>query len=322
MTEESKISSENDQGNLKMDNKTKNDQNHLEMDKMITKSDQTSSINISKSQINKKLHPGFCAKCGSYVGGFPKCHWCHSTMPHAPQLRLGRFLALMITIGGLILMGMYASIEPAPTVNIGALGPTFSNGNLIIEGEITNIDYFEPADRSWKSLRFTVTDSTGSIEVKAYTETINEMIQTQNTPALGEECSVRGSYYIRGEEQYILLDNCDYFITSREISFHLTSDELLNSYALSPNSYLGEWAQINGTITYIGTNGYYFDLDNSIRIYFPEYARAFSSDSTFTYIEGDVVSIEGIIHEYDNKPELHLARTGDINYISHGGESI
>jgi DNA/RNA endonuclease YhcR with UshA esterase domain len=294
----------------------------------MTDSDK-SDFSIKKTKIKSKdkspipkNKPGFCSKCGAYVGAFPKCHWCYEPMPHAPELKLGRILALIMTIAGLIMIGMYASIEPAPNVRIADLGPTYSNANLIIKGNITNIDYYEPDDGSWKSLRFTVDDGSGSIEVKAYTETIDKMIFSGNTPALGETCSVRGSFYIRGDEKYILLGNNEYFITSREINHFLNASTLASLYSSKPQQYRGDWAQLNGTITYIGNDGVYFDLDNSVRIYFPEYVRVFSINSTFTFIEGDRVSIEGIIHDYNGKPELHLARAEDISFISHGGQIV
>ncbi|MBD3351293.1 MAG: hypothetical protein GF364_07380 [Candidatus Lokiarchaeota archaeon] len=267
-----------------------------------------------------KTPPGYCPKCGAYVGAFYSCSECGAKMPHGTKLRILQFLTVAFLILGLIGLGIYSGINPAPKVNIGDISETWSNGIVTIEGNVTNIDYREASDGTWKTLIFTVEDQTGKIDVKAYTETVNEMIDELNTPAIGDVCTVRGSIYIRGDELYLLIDSSTYFTPIREVDLYYNSTNLYDLFVANPTSVEGKRVEVNGTISYIDSEMTFFELDEVVRIYYPEYVRLFSPDQTVTIVEGSVVNVTGIIEDYYGTLEVLPASTADIEVIEYGGE--
>ncbi|MHA1339717.1 MAG: hypothetical protein ACTSRZ_06185 [Promethearchaeota archaeon] len=273
------------------------------------------------SQKLTKVDPGYCPKCGAYVGGFYSCPVCKAKMPHGTRLRVTQILTVILVVLGLLGISFYAQIDPAPYVDIGDLGPTYANGTITIKGNITNIDYREASDGSWKTLIFTVTDNTGSIDVKAYTETTEQMIEAHNTPAIGDQCEVRGSVYIKGEDMYLLLDASDYFKPIRIIDLEINATDLYNGFQSNKENYLGKRVKVNGTVSKIGSDYSYFDLDYQVRIYFPDYVRAFSPDTTLTIIKGDYVQVEGVVSEYYGQIEVLPSTLYDIEIITSGGGS-
>lgn len=273
---------------------------------------------IKKQSIKEKPKPGYCANCGAYVGAFYSCPWCHTKMPHGTRLRTMQYVSIVAVIFGIVGLGIYASIDPAPLVNIGDIGPTYSNGTVTIQGQVTNIDYRVASDESWKTLIFTVTDDTGSIDVKAYTDQTDEMIENHNTPAIGDDCKVRGSIYIRGDELYLLIDTSDNYEYERPVSLTANATELFNLYNATPSEYLGIRVKVTGEVTHVGSS--FFELDNITRIYFPDYVRAFAPDVTITVYEGDTVEVVGFTDQYYDTLEVLPGSMYDISILISGGE--
>ncbi len=272
-------------------------------------------------QRGKEKRPGFCPKCGAYSGAFYRCPVCRTKMPHGTRLRFMQVAIILGAISGLVVLGFFARINPAPLVNIGDIGPTYSNGSVTIKGNITGIDFQVANDNSWRTLIFTVNDSTGAIDVKAYTETADEMIAAHNTPAIGDQCSVRGSVYVKGTDLYLLLEASAYFQPSRPLDFTLNATTLATLYNATPADYLNKRAKVNGTVTYVGADGSYFDLDDVIRVYFPDYVRQFSPSTSISVIAGDIVWVTGLVAEYYSSMELLPATMFEIEITYHGGAS-
>ncbi|MHA1337458.1 MAG: OB-fold nucleic acid binding domain-containing protein [Promethearchaeota archaeon] len=266
-----------------------------------------------------EARPGFCPNCGAYVGAFYSCPECGSKMPHGTRLRVTQITSFVAVIIGIIGLSIYAQIEPAPLVNIGDIGPTYSNGVVIIEGTITNIDYREASDESWRMVIFTVEDNTGSIDVKVYTEATNDLIKEKNTPAIGDKCRVRGTVYIKGEDMYLILEASYYLTIIREIDYSLTAKQLYQYYNSTPDQYLGKRVEVTGEVTYVGGDGSYFDLDDVIRIYFPDYVREFAPNVSISVIVGDQIKVVGIVQEYYDIVEVLPGSMYDFEIISHGG---
>ncbi len=272
-------------------------------------------------QRGNETRPGFCPKCGAYAGAFYRCPVCRAKMPHGTKLRFMQVAIVIGAIFGLVVLGFYARINPAPLVNIGDIGPTYSNGSVTIQGNITGIDYRVASDNSWRTLIFTVTDSTGAIDVKAYTETTDAMIAAHNTPAIGDQCTIRGSVYVKGTDLYLLLEASAYFQPNRPLDFTLNATTLETLYNATPGDYLNKRAKVNGTVTFVGTDGSYFDLDGKVRVYFPDYVRQFSPSTTISVIAGDIVWVTGVIAEYYDTLELLPATMFEIEITYHGGGS-
>ncbi len=281
---------------------------------------QNSQSNLPE-QRGKNSRPGFCPKCDAYAGAFYRCPVCRAKMPHGTKLRFMQVAVIVGAISGLIVLGFYARINPAPLVNIGDIGPTYSNGSVTIQGSITGIDYRVASDNSWRTLIFTVNDSTGAIDVKAYTETTDAMITAHNTPAIGDQCTVRGSVYVKGTDLYLLLEVSAYFQPIRPLDFTLNATTLESLYDANPGDYINKRAKVNGTVTYVGESGSYFDLDGKVRVYFPDYVQQFSPSTIITVIAGDIVWVTGLIAEYYDTLELLPATMFEIDITYHGGGS-
>ncbi|MFO8017375.1 MAG: hypothetical protein R6U96_01970 [Promethearchaeia archaeon] len=273
------------------------------------------------SSEKNKNKPGYCPKCGAYVGAFYSCPYCGAKMRHGTRLRILQIGTVIILIIGILGISHYAQIEPAPNVNIGDIGPTYSYGIVTIEGDITNIDYNVADDESWSMLIFTVEDETGSIKVKAYTETTEEIIEDKNTPALNDHCKVRGSIYIRGDDLYLNLESSSHFKSVRKVDFSTTPLELSDKYNESASDVVGKRVKINGTVTWVDNDNAYFTLDGLVTVYFPNYVREFSPDRSLSLVDGDIIEVEGIVQEYYGAPEIIPASLYDVEIINDGGSS-
>lgn len=276
---------------------------------------------VKEPYAKNKDKPGFCPECGAYVGAFYSCQYCGARTKHGPKLRALQIGTVIALILGLIGISFFAQADPAPKVNIGDIGPTYSYGVVTIEGDITDIDYTVAQDESWSMLIFTVEDGTGSIEVRAYTDTTKELIEKRNTPALKDHCEVRGSIYIRGDDLYLNLDSSSHFKPTREIDFSTSPVELSEKYNESASEVIGKRVKINGTVSWVDPNNAYFTLNGLITVYFPDYIRSFSPDKSLTVIQGDIIEIEGIVEEYYGEPEIIPASLYDVNIINEGGSS-
>ena len=242
---------------------------------------------------------------------------CRTRMPHGIKLRVLQIGSIFAVIFGLMVISSYAQIDPAPKVDIGDIGPTYSNGIVTIEGEIINIDYYVADDESWKMLVFTVEDNTGSIDVKMYTETTDELIKEKNTPAIGDECTVRGSIYIRGEELYLILESSSHLDIDRPIDLKGTALEFYDIYINDPSKILEKRVRVKGNVSWVEES--YFDLDSKVRIYFPDYVKDFAPNADIEVIVGDVVKVIGITQEWYGMLEVLPPTMYDVEILSHGG---
>lgn len=282
-----------------------------------------SEIKKSRGSGQKLQVPaGYCPKCGAYVGAFYRCTECRSKMPHGKRLRILQGATLIGLILGLFAISIMARVNPAPSVSIGDIGPTYSNGIVTITGNVTNIDYRVASDESWKMIIFSVEDQTASIDIKAYTEVADAMIEDHNTPAIGDDCNVRGSVFVRGDELYLYLDSSDYYDPIRTVDYYMTSTELNASYEMSPETYQDKRVMVNGNVTYVGGDGSFIELDESIRIYFPEYVRDFSPDASVSVLAGDEVNVTGIIDEYYGIVEVLPPTMYEVEILSQGGSGV
>lgn len=277
---------------------------------------------ISEKQRRLDVPPGYCPKCGAYVGAFYRCTECRSKMPHGNRLRILQVVTLIGLVISLIGIGLLARSNPAPTVSIGEIGPTYSNGIVTVSGNVTNIDYRVASDESWRMIIFTITDTTGSIDIKAYTEVTDEMIEEHNTPAIGDDCSVKGSVFVRGDELYLYLDASSYFTPIRTVDYVMTSEQLNSSYRTAPGQYNGKRVTVEGNVTYVSSGGTFIELDESVRVYFPNYVREFAPEAGISVVAGDEINVTGVVDDYYGLVEVLPPTMYEVNIISEGGSGV
>ncbi len=272
-----------------------------------------------------KNKPGYCPNCGAYVGGYPRCDECRDKMPHAKRLQIARVSSILIMIVGLIGLGFYAQKDPAPLVKIGDIGPTYSYGTVTISGNITNIDYRVADDDSWRMLIMDVDDGSGTIEVKAFTEVVREMINEENTPAEGDSCDIRGTVNIKGNEKYVLLGSSMHFRPERTpvVDDYFTAEELSDSHADDSSPYLNEWVRVRGNVTYVNDDSKIIELDGILTIYVPKQVQDFSPNSVWNFTANTEIEVIGRVKEYYGDLEVVPAHMSDIEVLGYvGGGNI
>ncbi len=272
-----------------------------------------------------KVKPGFCPKCGAYVGAFYSCKWCGTTMPHGKRLRAFQLISVIGIIIGLIALGVYAQTDPAPTVQIGDIGPTYANATVTINGEITGIDYYEADDDSWKILILTVNDGTGSIDVKAYSEVVDGLILHggDNTPAIGDNCSIRGGIYVKGDDLHLMLESYLFLKISREIEFPTDGSSYnATDFVGIYSSHLNERVNITGEVGEVNTDDSYFILNTTagvenIKVSVPNYVKIFNPEMTLNVLTGQIVTVAGICGEYKvGGPQIVPSSLKDIRGVA------
>ncbi|TXT64054.1 MAG: hypothetical protein BAJALOKI1v1_620005 [Promethearchaeota archaeon] len=278
----------------------------------------------SQSEANKnKGKPGFCPNCGAYVGAFTRCSVCRAKMPHSTKLKIIQIASILGVIFGLVMIGIYAQQDPAPNVSIADIGRTYSNANISIEGKITDVGFYQADDFSWRMLILTVSDVVGwgSIEVKIFTETVDELIQTRNIPVVGDYCEIRGSIYIKGSDMYLNLESSSYLKLYRITEFP-TNGEPINAIEFYDvyEEHIGERVYVNGTVEYVNSEYFFFYINtnhtNDLRVSISDYVRLFSPWISLNVIAGEIVEVKGTLGEYaEGIPEILPSSENDIKIV-------
>jgi hypothetical protein len=279
------------------------------------------------SSVNKGK-PGYCPQCGAYVGAFPRCPVCRAKMPHANKLRIVQIASILGVIIGLVMIGVYASQNPAPTVSIGDIGRTYSNANITIEGKITDVSFYQADDFSWRMLIIEVSDVTGwnTITVKAFTDTVDELISTRNLPVAGDFCRIRGSIYIKGSDMYLNLESSSYLDIFRIVEFPADGEPIsaIEFYDVY-EEHIGERVFVNGTVEYVNSELMFFYINtnrtNDLRVAYSNYVKLFNPGISLNLVNEMIVEVKGTVSEYaEGIPQINPSSETDINVTGWAGD--
>ncbi len=131
-----------------------------------------------------------CPSCDRYTGPAAKCPYCNTNAGSVPVIRLLRIIAIILSLGGLVLL--YAAVrhrEP-PLITVNQVTPSMNFAHVRVAGEIQRPPY---VSEDGQYAAFTVNDGTGQIRVAAYRAVASGLVHEHGLPHQGDQVEVRGN---------------------------------------------------------------------------------------------------------------------------------
>jgi hypothetical protein len=134
-----------------------------------------------------------CPGCGRFIGPAMSCPYCGADAGGRLPLRICRWLAVLLGVGGLALLYMAAVRHPVPVVRIGDLGPTMNYAVVKIGGVAGAAPYIARDSDPPDYVSFPVDDGTGRITVFAGKPLAARLVAQSLLPARGDALQVTGT---------------------------------------------------------------------------------------------------------------------------------
>jgi len=143
---------------------------------------------------------GDCPSCGRYVGPYDACPYCGAALSGRTPIRRLKVAALIMALGGLLLLWLLATQTDVPSVEIGQANAMMNLAYVRVQGLVTRPPAYDPETGYFS---FWLADETGELHVAAYRNETRALIDQGHTPALGDRVSVEGTLRVR--EDFISL---------------------------------------------------------------------------------------------------------------------
>jgi len=152
---------------------------------------------------------GVCRACDRYIGAVNVCPYCDERVVRPLPLRVLRFAALALAIGGLVILYAAARIRDRPTVRVDSLTPLMNYAPVNVQGTVDRNPYVgrdENGEVDYASFR--VHDGSGWIRVATYGGAARALVDSEVFPSKGDEVNVTGKLQFsqEGEPKLRLAD--------------------------------------------------------------------------------------------------------------------
>ena len=133
---------------------------------------------------------GDCPSCGRYVGPYDACPYCGAALSGRTPIRRLKVAALILALGGLLLLWLLATRTDVPTVEVSQANAMMNLAYVRVQGLVTRPPSYDPETGYFS---FWLADETGELHVAAYRNETRALIDQGHTPALGDRVSVEGT---------------------------------------------------------------------------------------------------------------------------------
>jgi DNA/RNA endonuclease YhcR with UshA esterase domain len=250
-----------------------------------------------------------CESCGKFVGAYARCPYCGATHHRRLSIRFIRIFALVVGIGGVLLIWLAARGIKAPVMRVEEIGPTNSFAYIRIEGNNTNTRIYDDGGVS-----FTVDDGTGTIGVRAYRDVGKGLQTAGRVPSPGDRVAAEGTINLRGDSIQMIVNSPEKVWVER------MTPEAVPIINLD-DSYVEQKVLIEGRI--IGTRKFnkgssitISDGTGTIDVVIWDTNRKALGDKEKLLEEGRTVQIQGKVGKYRDKPQLELTFPSDVQEVS------
>jgi uncharacterized OB-fold protein len=161
-----------------------------------------------RQELNNSLGITHCPACGRYVGPLEICSYCRHHIKRPWTVLLLKYGSVLASVLGLFCLYSYGITRGNPEVRIGDLQKTSNYAYVRLHGQVSGIPRaFENDDGEPTTLDFTVNDGSGSLSVKAYRDAALRLISAGKIPFLMDSVMIEGSYQVRGDNAFIILNS-------------------------------------------------------------------------------------------------------------------
>lgn len=134
-----------------------------------------------------------CGCCGRFIGAELTCPYCGADAQGRTPVKVLRFLALFLAVGGLSALLAYARQSPVPLVRAAELRPGMSMAHVRVEGTVASAPRVSGGRNGPAYVNFEVDDGSGRITVTASRDTARALIDAPGAlPRRGDRAAVRG----------------------------------------------------------------------------------------------------------------------------------
>jgi len=153
-----------------------------------------------------------CSYCGKPAGELTLCVNCGAELHKRITIK-----PLVLMVGILIVVGVVlthrATFREISVVQLGDLTEAYDREYVWVQGTVFTTPVYDPPPRA--SLRFHITDGTGSIEVRAYSPNAEILARENKIPNVGDNVSLFGMVSARLGRIQIVVDNAVKFYLER-----------------------------------------------------------------------------------------------------------
>ncbi|MDD5557920.1 MAG: OB-fold nucleic acid binding domain-containing protein [bacterium] len=127
-----------------------------------------------------------CPSCGKFVGAYERCPYCGTELKKRMSIVFFKRAALVVAIGGLLLLWFTATRLKAPLIKVGEITPGYNNAVVEVSGKVVSARMTQE-----DGVSFMLDDGTGTVKCQAFRGR-RQMRESGNLPHAGDEVSVVG----------------------------------------------------------------------------------------------------------------------------------
>lgn len=277
------------------------------------------STNETLSQEELYKQQTTCPSCGRFVGTYTRCPYCQALTQKRLSIRIFKYISVIISTLGLVLLLFFARNVKTPEVKISDLGPLSNFAHVRVVGTVSKSFGIHP---KWKSLGFILSQGTGAsrktIRISAYSKVAKKIQKEGLIPNKGDIVSVEGQVRFQKDSPSLLINAPEFLSiirrsTSKKHAFKLKK--------ITPNEVtpklLGRFVNVTGSViaNKVFDSGALITLDNG-KSGLPIWIPKENLSSNFSLNPGDLISVTGKIETFKEKLELKVNRKKSLKLIS------
>ncbi len=249
-----------------------------------------------------------CASCGKFVGAYARCPYCGTKHGRRFSIRFFRGFALIVGLGGTLLIYLAARGIKAPLIKIADIGPTNSFAYVRVEGEDISTRIYEDG-----GVLFRIDDGTGTLMIRAYGDMGKKLLAQDRIPGPGDRVSVEGTLQLR--ENFVqMIVNVPTKVRIERVVPELTAianldDDYMDEKVLVEGKIVGERKFPKGSSFTVSDGTGTIDVtvwDSNLKM--------FGARKDLLEL-GKNVLIQGMLGKYRDKFQVGLAFPGDIEEL-------
>jgi len=154
-----------------------------------------------------------CPNCERYIGPVSKCPYCDADAEKPPFVKLLRWFAVILAVGGLGLLYMVAIHRNIPLTRVADITPTMNYAYVRITGKVTRRPYVAKDNRK---VSFMLADESGEIRVEAFGNAAAQIVEQNCVPVKWSRVEVIGSLSVPAGRDPKLYVRSSEHISSKE----------------------------------------------------------------------------------------------------------
>jgi DNA/RNA endonuclease YhcR with UshA esterase domain len=268
-----------------------------------------------EERYQKETH---CPSCGRFTGVYTRCPYCQALIEKRLSIRVFKWVAVLTSTVGLMLLLFYAKHVQTPEVKISELGPLSNFAHVRIQGEVERSFGIHP---KWGSLGFIIAqggegNEQQTIRVSAYAKVAKEIENRKLVPVKGDIVSVEGQVRFQKDTPSLLIN------APEHISFLKKGDKEPETVKnVDPDkldhSHLGSYVSVTGSVlsTRSFATGMIVNVDNGssgLPVWIPK--QYLPEDSNLH--PGDLVEAVGKVETFKDKLEVKVTRKNAFKIVS------